>query len=215
MRHCVAWPALARVLNTLCLILLCVPMRVCVSVLLCGREISHRRVREFLHMSAAHVCMEVQQGRDEFSLLWDSNYGEYGYGGSGKRFALNLGKAVKVWGERYEPCDVRDFVLQGDERKLGSVLTAYERIRESRAIAWECEGELRKLSGWASASAVWELMGVAGVGGVASVGRDRDSTVVTVSELHDILVRRSRLVGNSGVGARDLEWTRDSSKHQV
>ena len=166
-------------------------MRVCVSVLLSGRRVSKRRVRDFLEMTAAHACVEVKCGEREFSLLWGSKYSEYGYDGAGKRFALGLGKTVRVWGELYEPCDVRDFVLEGDGRKLGCVLSAYESMGKAQAGAWECESELKKLSGWASASTVWEVMHVAGVNGLG--GADRDGGVITVSELHDYLVRRSRL----------------------
>lgn len=167
-------------------------MRVCVSVLLSGRRVSKRRVRDFLEMSAAHACVEVKCGEREFSLLWGSKYGEYSYDGAGKRFALGLGKSVRVWGELYEPCDVRDFVLEGDGRRLGCVLKTYEDIGKAQAGAWECEGELRKLSGWASASAVWELMRVAGVSEIEDRDKDRDSAVITVGELHDYLVKRTR-----------------------
>ena len=164
-------------------------MRVCVSILMSGRRVSKRKVREFLNMDGAHACMEVGEGEREFSLLWGSKYGEYGYDGAGKRFALNLGRAVRVWGELYEPCDVRDFVFEGDWRKFGCVLKSYEDLGKARAGAWECEGELKKLSGFASSSAVWELMHVAGVRGLKET---REGAVMTVGELHEYLVRCKR-----------------------
>ena len=162
-------------------------MRVCVSILLSGRRVSKRKVREFLNMDGAHACLEVGDGEREFSLLWGSKYGEYSYDGAGKRFALNLGKSVRVWGELYEPCDVRDFVLEGNGRKLGSVLKTYEEMGKARAGAWECEGELKKLSGCASSSAVWELVKAADVMGARESGIE--GSVMTVGELHEYLVR--------------------------